>query len=357
MPQTFPQPPAAAPPESSLRRSSRARSRLRLSWRVAAALGALALVLAACSSSSASGLTVGSKTVDESTVKDELAAIGNNPQLKARAVRKGKLDPSVAAAWLTSIVETQVAQQAVEKAGTKITAADKTEAKRWAEGFFGTAAAFAAFPKSFRETALARYANVPAYVRTHTKPPTDADVRTAYDQSLVRNCASRRYVSHILVTSEASAQAAAAELAAGKDFRVVARTNSTDKQSATRGGALGCIDTQQIDATFAAAAAATPVGQVSAPVHTQFGWHLIKIEDVEQALPFAGVKAEIRNDLIEQGPEGRSKLMKLMGGTKVKVPSIYGRWVVKQGQGKIEPPPVTSSSTTTKPSSSSTTKP
>jgi parvulin-like peptidyl-prolyl isomerase len=322
---------------------------------VLAGLGALALALAACSSAAAAGLTVGSKSVDESTVKSELAAIAKNPALKARAVQKGKLDPSVAAAWLTSLVQTQVAQQAVEKANTKITSADKSQAQNWADGFFGDATAFAAFPKAFRDSALARYANVPAYVRTHTKTPTAADVRAAYDQSLLRNCASRRYVSHILLASDATAQAVAAELAAGGDFKAAALKSSTDTKSGQRGGALGCLDRNSIDATFAAAAASVPVGTVSAPMHTQFGWHIIKVEDVEQALPFDSVKNEIRNDLIEQGPEGTKKLLTLMAGTKVKVASAYGRWVVKQGRGTVEPPTVTTpTSSTTKPSSSST---
>jgi parvulin-like peptidyl-prolyl isomerase len=328
---------------------------LRRSWRVLAGLGALMLVLAACSSDSASAVTVGSRTVDESTVKSELAAIAKNPQLKAQAVQKGKLDPAAAAAWLTTIVQTQVAEQAVQKAGTKITKADTAAAKQWADGFFGAAATFAAFPKSFRNAAIARYANVPAYVRTNSKSPTDADVLAAYTTSLDRNCASHRYVSHILVADEAAAKAAAAQVAAGTDFAQVAAATSTDTQSGPRGGALGCIDTQQIDPTFAAAAAAVPVGSISGPVHTQYGWHIIKVDDVAKALPFDSVKAEIRDDLVERGPEGQKKLLALMAHTKVKVASRYGRWVVKNGQGSVQPPKTTTSTSTTKPSSSSST--
>jgi parvulin-like peptidyl-prolyl isomerase len=353
MPETLPQPFVAAEPSSG----PRSRPRRRALRRPVAVLGLLALVLAACGSDSPAGLTVGSTTIDESTVNQELAAITKNSVLKAQAVKDGKLDPAAAATWLTSVVETQVAAEAVEEAGTKITKADRDQAKSWADSFFGDPSAFQAFPKSFREDALERYANVPAYVRTHTKPPTEAEVRAAYDESLVRNCPSQRYVSHILTTSEEAAKTAESELAAGGTFREVAIKNSTDAQSAQRGGALGCIDAQQLDATFAAGANATPVGSVSAPIKTQYGWHIIKVEDVKQALPYDTVKSEIRTDMIEQGPEGRKKLEKLMAKTKVTVASKYGRWVVKDGIGTVVPPKVTTSSTssTTKPSGSSTT--
>ncbi len=355
MPETFPQPFGAAEPTPG----PRARPRRRVTGSLVALLGVLALVLAACGSDSPAALTVGSKTVDQSTVNQELAAIKKNSVLKTQAVTNGKLDPTAVATWLTSVVQTQVAAEAVDKAGTKITKADKNQAKSWADTFFGDPSAFKAFPKSFRDAAVERYTSVPAYVRTHTKAPTDTDVRSAYDSSLVRNCASRRYVWHILTTSEQAANAAEAALASGAPFEEVAAKTSTDSQSAQRGGALGCIDGQQIDATFAAAAAATPLGTVSAPVQTPYGWHVIKVDDVEKALPFDSVKSEIRTDLIEQGPEGRKKLQKLMANTKVKVASRYGRWVVKNGVGQVEAPKASSSSTssTTKAPASTTTKP
>ncbi len=349
MPETVPQ----LSRTTDARGRARPRRRPRRGATALALVAAFALVLAACGSDTPAGVTVGSSSISESTVQGQLDAIAKNSTIKAQAVKAGKLDPSVVGSWLTALVETEVAKQALDKAGTKITSADKAAAQSWADGFFGSASAFAAFPKSFRNAALARYASVPAYVRTHTKAPTDADIRKAYDDSLARNCPSRHYVSHILLTSESSAQAAEAELAAGQDFKQVAAKESTDSQSAQRGGALGCIDGQQIDATFAAAAAATPVGTVSAPVHTQYGWHVIKVEDVAQALPFDSVKSEIRTDLVEQGPAGRKALVKLMAAAKVKVAHRFGRWQVKNGQGSVQPVPTTT--TTTKPSAPSTT--
>ena len=129
-------------------------------------LSVLAVVLAACGSDSPAAVTVGSTSVSESTVKAQLATIAKNKVIKAQAVKNGKLDPRVVGSWLTALVETEVAKQAVDKAGTKITKVDKATAQYWADGYFGSADAFAAFPKSFRNEALTRYASVPA-LRAH----------------------------------------------------------------------------------------------------------------------------------------------------------------------------------------------
>ena len=353
MPETLPQPSSApAPSRAGTRRALRTGARLQ----VVAIVAVLAVLFAACSSSdSEAAATVNSDSVSSSTVTSELATIAKNPTVKKKAVVKGKLDPSISAAWLMLIIQTQVAKAANEKAGTKIVAADRTEAAHWADGYFGDAATFAKFPAKFRESMIKRYADVPAYVRTNTPAPTAADVQTAYDESLTRNCVSRRYVSHILVATEAEAKATAAQLAAGTDFKEVASKVSTDQESGSRGGALGCLDDQQLDPTFGAAADALPLGGVSAAVQTQYGWHIIKVEDVATGLPFDSVKNEIRTDLIEQGPAGRSKLQKLMAAAKVTVASRFGRWVVKSGIGRVEAPTSASTSTSTQPSSSSTT--
>jgi peptidyl-prolyl cis-trans isomerase C len=314
--------------------------------RALVAVAVLALLAAGCSSDSAAAVTVNGQDIAQSTVDDEISAIAKNSQIKAQLAQSGgKLPPEIKAAWLTAMVETEVAERVVKRDGTKIIEDDRIAAEQWADQFFGSQEIVAAFPKSFREKVLERYANVPAYVRTHTKPPTEADVLGSYQSSLSKSCASRRFVSHILVATEAEAAAIEAQLAGGADFEQLAQQSSTDTQSGANGGVLGCIDNQQIDPTFATAAAGLALGQVSAPVKTQFGWHVIKAENVEEALPFETVKKEIRRDLVEHGEEGQGKLLKLMAKAKVKVAPKFGRWVVEDGTAHVEPPKSATSST------------
>ncbi len=84
---------------------------------------------------------------------------------------------------------------------------------------------------------------------------------------------------HILVDSEAKAKELRAKIVAGEDFAKVATENSSDTGSAKQGGLLGYFGMGQMVPEFEAAVAKMQKGEVSEPVKTQFGWHVIKLED------------------------------------------------------------------------------
>lgn len=85
---------------------------------------------------------------------------------------------------------------------------------------------------------------------------------------------------HILVDSEIEAINLKRELNKGADFSILAMRYSKCP-SGQNGGELGYFGRGQMVPEFEKAAFGTPVGEVSAPVHTQFGWHLILVEDKE----------------------------------------------------------------------------
>ena len=98
----------------------------------------------------------------------------------------------------------------------------------------------------------------------------------------------RRRVSHILITpdgDEAAARAKAQEAfdraAAGEDFAALARELSQDPGSASAGGDLGWADRATYVEPFAEAAWGAQPGEIVGPVETQFGWHVIKVDEVE----------------------------------------------------------------------------
>jgi peptidyl-prolyl cis-trans isomerase C len=101
---------------------------------------------------------------------------------------------------------------------------------------------------------------------------------------------------HILVPTEDEAKAILAQLKGGTDFATLAKEKSKDP-GAAEGGDLGYFTKEQMVPEFADVAFKLPKGQLSDPVKTQFGWHIIKVEDkrTRPTPTFDQVKPQIEN--------------------------------------------------------------
>jgi len=106
---------------------------------------------------------------------------------------------------------------------------------------------------------------------------------------------------HILVKTEEEAKAIIADLKNGADFAELARQKSTDP-GASEGGDLGYFPKEEMVPEFADAAFKLEKGQISEPVHTRFGWHVIKVEDKResQAPPFEQVRDQLATHLVRK---------------------------------------------------------
>jgi peptidyl-prolyl cis-trans isomerase C len=128
---------------------------------------------------------------------------------------------------------------------------------------------------------------------------TDQEVRARYDKQMadtppVNEIKAR----HILVKTKEEAEAIIKELDGGADFVALANEHTTDPSGKTSGGDLGYFSAGQMVPEFEKAALALNVGQYTKePVQSQFGWHVIKVEDkrAQQPPAFDTVKDEIRN--------------------------------------------------------------
>jgi peptidyl-prolyl cis-trans isomerase C len=101
---------------------------------------------------------------------------------------------------------------------------------------------------------------------------------------------------HILVPTEDEAKAILAQLKGGADFAALAKEKSKDP-GAAEGGDLGYFTKEQMVPEFAEVAFKLGKGQLSDPVKTQFGWHIIKVEDkrIRPTPTFEQVKPQIEN--------------------------------------------------------------
>ena len=109
---------------------------------------------------------------------------------------------------------------------------------------------------------------------------TDAATKKVYEDA-VKSMGQEQEVRarHILVPTEDEAKAVLAEVKKGTDFAELARQKSKDPGAAAEGGDLGYFGKEQMVPEFAEVAFKLNKGQVSDPVKTQFGWHIIKVED------------------------------------------------------------------------------
>jgi peptidyl-prolyl cis-trans isomerase C len=126
--------------------------------------------------------------------------------------------------------------------------------------------------------------------------------------------------SHILVPTQDEANAVKAELDGGADFATVAKENSIDP-GAANGGDLGFFGKGMMVAPFEAAAfALTDVGQVSAPVESQFGWHVIRLEEKRQSAPpaFEQVAAQLQQQRLMTTFD--ETVARLMEGVTIDIP-------------------------------------
>ncbi len=131
---------------------------------------------------------------------------------------------------------------------------------------------------------------------------TDEEIKAAYDSESAKVAQTERVrARHVLLGSEKEAIDILARLKAGEKFEDLAKKYSLDG-SKDYGGDLGYFTAPEMVAEFSKAAFALKVGEVSQPVKTDFGWHVIKIEDRKTgaAQPFDQVKSAIRNVLLRK---------------------------------------------------------
>jgi len=135
------------------------------------------------------------------------------------------------------------------------------------------------------------------------KAATDAELHKVYDEA-IKQVATEEEVSarHILVETEDEAKKVLADLKKGGDFAAIAKEKSKDPGSKDNGGDLGFFTKEQMVPEFAEAAYKLEKGQLSEPVKSQFGWHIIKLDDKRKkpAPTFEQVKDQVETFVVRK---------------------------------------------------------
>jgi peptidyl-prolyl cis-trans isomerase C len=154
-------------------------------------------------------------------------------------------------------------------------------------------------------------------------PVTDADKKAAYEQYKKELGDKEFNARHILVKTEAEATDIAAQIKKGGDFAKIAKEKSLDPGSKEKGGDLGWFSPAGMVKPFSDAVSSLKKGEVTtAPVQTQFGWHVIKLLDTRatQVPTYEKVKDGLERTLQQRKLE--KMMLELKAKAKIDVPGV-----------------------------------
>jgi peptidyl-prolyl cis-trans isomerase C len=161
--------------------------------------------------------------------------------------------------------------------------------------------------KALMETLLGNVAKAAA---------TDAAIKATYDEAAKNQKPETEYhAHHILVPTEEEAKKALARVKGGEDFSKVAGEVSKDPGS--KGGDLGWFTKDRMVPEFGDAAAKMKPGEISEPVKTQFGWHIIKLDESRPKVfpPLDQIKDQVARYVVQKAQS--DLVMKLREGAKI----------------------------------------
>mgnify|MGYP006279723597 CR=1 FL=1 len=314
-----------------------------------ALVASLALGGVACSAVDPTALTVDGWSLSQSQFTSQLDSFA-----KVYAQAQGSADSlkgKDGSSWTTSFtsqflndqLSLQLAKFGVAQRGLTITQTQRDDARSMLQQNFSSGSGASLFDQlapslqsSLIEGVAAQNALIDAVLVDATS---DAALRKLYDSSGQLYKGDLVCVSHILVTAGSgsatptdaqyatalqSINAISAQLTGTSNFAAIARAKSQDTGSAPAGGSLGCVRKGTFVQAFDDAAWSIPVGQVSAPIKTQYGYHLLLVTARGQ-LTYDQVKDAVRSSVVDNAEALlTAELARLSALVSVSVDGRYG---------------------------------
>jgi parvulin-like peptidyl-prolyl isomerase len=285
-------------------------------FRVPLVVLALLAVAGACASDEA--VSVGDQSLDHAELVAENATVAaaagaelSQDELDALlGTTPGVTDKAAAAEVITSWVRTEAFYAGLAERGVTFDAAVFDSARGQLEQIAAVDPTLPDLDSELGDT-IVRQQALGLFLDRHLRE--DVGVEVAYPEQL---CAS-----HILLETEAEAEAAIVRLEAGEDFAELAVELSVGPTGPT-GGDLGCADPAGYVPEFSAGAAAVDPPGISEPVETQFGWHVIQVRSFESSEP---ATPDERLPFLVQTPEF-TEFQDDVLAVEVDLDPAYGTW-------------------------------
>jgi len=235
--------------------------------------------------------TVNGKAIDSEMLNVFVMAVSsNNPAAEVTAEQKKQM--------LEQLINMTLAAQAGEKEGLENDAAVKARMQ-------------------LLRTQLLAEAATEKYMKAH--PVSESETKAEYDAQ-VANMPKEYKARHILVESKEKADEIIKQLAAGGDFAKIAGKESKDAGSGKNGGDLGWFTAQSMVKPFADAVAGMEKGQTTQqPVQSEFGWHVINLEDVRTPAAPAYDEVKQQVEVLSQRKKLQAYLDELRKTAKIQI--------------------------------------
>ena len=159
----------------------------------------------------------------------------------------------------------------------------------------------------------------------------ETNIRRMYDeQDSLRDRGDEVQARHILLKDEETAKEIAKKLSEGGDFAALAREMSEDEGSRDSDGNLGYFTNDMLEAKFTQVAFATQKGDISEPFETDYGWHILQVQNRRKAAQpsFEEMRSEILNFMTYDEIQNILKSLRAQGDVKL----LFGQAVVNQGE-------------------------
>ena len=311
---------------------------------------AVAVLFAAggCGVAEAAAASVNGREIDRTEFERELRALRDNATLQETGgenllgTGERTVKSTISAAWLNTLLQDLVVTEEFERRDLELTDDDLEAGRAELESLFQSKEVAEDFPEWFRDRVSERYARAVAVRNAIADVDLTAQgLKDYYEKNTDKF--SRVCAAHILVGTREEAEAVLGRLNAGEDFAAVAQQVSLDTGSAANGGDLGptCAARGEFVPEFEQVAFEIPVGAVSDPVQTQFGFHIIKVRE-RPVLPFAEVEDQVRALVSAEGSEQYGDfLRKALTEGEVDVDPRYGTLSVTPGRiPQVQPPEI-----------------